>query len=95
MSKFRIDDPANILGAEVEDIITGFKGIAISKVIHITGCIQYYVKPRVEKDGKYPEGGYFDEARCLIIGPGIKETGGETPRAQGGETLPPCEGVRG
>ena len=48
------------LGNQVKDIVTGFEGIATAKVEYLNGCIQYYVKPKIDEDGKYPSGQYLD-----------------------------------
>jgi len=61
-----------LLGKEVKDKITGFEGIASSKHIYLTGCNQFGVQPKVDKDGKIPSKEYFDEARLTVIGEGIK-----------------------
>lgn len=60
-----------LLGKEVEDKITGFKGIATSKHIYLTGCNQFGVQPKIDKDGKVPDIKYFDEGRLKVIGEGI------------------------
>jgi len=73
MSKFFTEDPAGILGAEVEDAITGFRGTAITKLTYITGCVQYFVKPRVDEKGANVEGCYIDELQCRVIAPGVRE----------------------
>lgn len=48
------------LGEEVRDVITGFKGVAISKISYLTGCVQYGVKPKA-KNGKMLDVEYIDE----------------------------------
>jgi len=73
MSKFFTEDQACILGAEVEDTITGFKGTAITKIIHITGCVQYFVKPRVDEKGANVDGRYIDELQCRVIAQGVRD----------------------
>ena len=60
-----------LLGKQVKDKITDFEGIATSKHIYLTGCNQFGVQPKVDKDGKVPEIRYFDEARLEITGEGI------------------------
>lgn len=54
------------LGDRVKDKITGFEGIAISKVIHINGCIRYEVKPQGLKDGKTIESEWIDETQITV-----------------------------
>jgi hypothetical protein len=38
--------PINVLGTEVEDTATGFKGISISLYYHINGCVHVEVKAK-------------------------------------------------
>ena len=51
------------LGTEVKDRITGFEGIATSRVEYLTGCTQIGIPSPVDKDGKVPEIVYLDESR--------------------------------
>jgi hypothetical protein len=77
------------LGQEVKDKVTGFTGIAISKVIYLNGCVQFCVKPRkTKKDGDMPDGHYIDVEQLEVVGDGLyiapKDTGGDmedTPSA--------------
>lgn len=58
------------LGDEVEDLITGFKGIAVARTKFMNGCIQYTVACRMKKGDIEPpkELGYaIDEQSLKII----------------------------
>lgn len=55
------------LGQKVRDKVTGFEGVAISRVEYLNGCIQFCVKPRVDKDGKDQDGQYVDEAQLEVV----------------------------
>lgn len=44
-----------LLGDTVEDIHTGFRGIAMARSEFFNGCIQYDVAPKVSKDNKPEE----------------------------------------
>ena len=59
------------LGKKAKDKITGFEGIITSKHVYLTGCNQYGIQPRSDKDGKIPDKGFFDEGRLEITGDGI------------------------
>lgn len=59
------------LGNRVRCIVTGFIGIATSRVEYLNGCVQYCVKPPVDKDGKNQEGLYFDEAQLEYVDGGV------------------------
>lgn len=54
------------LGLHGTDKITGFKGIVTAKIIYLYGCSQYLLNPPIGKDGKRPEGEYFDEGRITF-----------------------------
>jgi len=56
------------LGDEVRDAVTGFKGIAVSKVEYLTGCMQYGVSGGVDKEGRPTSTEYFDFQRLEPTG---------------------------
>ena len=53
----------NNMGKKGVDRITGFSGVMVAYTVHMTGCNQVYLLPKVDKDGKKAEGGWFDEPR--------------------------------
>ena len=60
------------LGAKVKDKVTGFTGIATSKVEYLNGCVQFCVVPRVkQKDNKMPDGVYVDIQQLERVGKGV------------------------
>jgi hypothetical protein len=59
------------LGAQVEDMATGFTGIAVSRVVFLSGGTQYGVLPRVAADGTMADALYIDDVRLRVVGPGI------------------------
>lgn len=63
----------DLLGKQVKDKITGFEGIAVTKLIALFGCCQYGVSARVydSEKSKRGETEYFDEGRLEVTGPGI------------------------
>jgi hypothetical protein len=52
------------LGDEVEEVTTGFKGIAISRNVYLNGCVMFYVDGKSEA-GKKPEKGKNCAAQLL------------------------------
>lgn len=83
------NSPNMQLGKEVQEKITGFRGILTGVASYITGCDQYYVQPPL-KDGSFVEGRWFDEGRLEVIGEGIAaesvqaaENGCDTPPPPG------------
>jgi len=57
----------NWRGKKAVDLVTGFTGTVTSRVEYLNGCIQYAVKPRVDKDGKMPDSMYIDEEQLEIL----------------------------
>lgn len=49
------------LGNQVEDSVSGFKGIAVQRIEYLNGCVRIGVQSKVDKDGKLPALEYFDE----------------------------------
>jgi hypothetical protein len=60
------------LGRSVRCRVTGFEGIAVSRLVFLNGCEQYGVKPRPGADAKYPETIYLDVEQLEDIGPGVE-----------------------
>ena len=69
------------LGQRVRCTVTGFEGIATTRVEWLNGCTQYLVKPpAVQKDGeplKMPDGAYLDDQQLELVDEGILD-----PRVQ-------------
>ncbi len=80
------------LGQRVRCKVTGFKGVATARVEYLNGCIQYHIRPKVRKDGKWPDGVYVDEEQVETVTGAVKvkrrKTGGE-------ENLPGVDGTPG
>lgn len=55
------------LGIEAKDKVTGFKGIIVGRADYLTGCSQYALQPKIEKD-TWKENKWFDENRLDIVG---------------------------
>lgn len=72
------------LGIEVEDIITGFKGLIICRTEWLTGCPRYSVQPKMGKDGKIEEARSFDENQLKVTGKGVKIEQSTEQRKNGG-----------
>ena len=66
MQKHRFD-----LGQRVRSIVTGFAGIVISRCEYLTGCVQYGVKPPVDKDSNDVAVLYHDEGELEFVDSGI------------------------
>lgn len=61
------------MGVEVKDRVTGLRGIITGKTEYINGCIQWLVKPPVDKDGKLVDGCWIDTIQLEVVGQGIAE----------------------
>ena len=76
------------LGLEGKDKISGFSGIIIARIEHLTGCNVYWLAPnKLGPEGKKLDSESFDEERIEIIGKGIapedvnpKPVKGKVPR---------------
>lgn len=53
----------NLLGRKMRDRVTGFEGVVSSISFDLYGCVQAAVTPPVDKDGKLPDGRWFDVQR--------------------------------
>lgn len=76
------------LGQTLKCRITGFTGIATQRVEYINGCIQYCLKPKIDKEGKIPDGHFIDSQQLEFVDEGVhveaEPTGGPAP----GESAP-------
>ncbi len=76
------------LGMKLKCIVTGFEGIVIGRNEWLNGCVQYCIKPPVDKDGKIQEGQWIDEEQLGKMKGGLcvatKQTGGPNPDAPRG-----------
>ena len=65
------------LGDEVQDLVTGFKGVAVCRHIYLMGCDRISVQPKMVK-GVTPDDRSFDEPQLKVLSakkvviPGIK-----------------------
>lgn len=83
-----LQNEIRILGFKCKDKISGLTGVVVSVSFDVSGCIQGLLKPEVDKDGKVPDGYWFDCKRLERIS--------ETPivdqpdfvNIPGGQTLP-------
>lgn len=68
-----VELPLEVVGTEVEDKATGFKGTAIALAYHINGCAHFAVKAKgiAPKTGQTVDAVEFDIRR--LKGPAIKE----------------------
>lgn len=55
------------LGCKVEDIVTGFKGVAIGITEYLTGCDVVGVKPYKLKDGLPQDACWIDRNQLRVI----------------------------
>ena len=59
------------LGMTLRDKVTGFVGIAIAKSEFMNGCVQYYLKACLDKDGKVQEAVAFDSQQLEFVDDGL------------------------
>lgn len=78
----KIDDTVTIkLGEEVEDIVSGFRGIAVEIVTFINGCVYVQItsKTAKDKDGK-PTRLFLSHRQLKIVGSGLTAKAPETQK---------------
>jgi hypothetical protein len=79
------------LGNRARCIVTGFTGIAVSRIEYLNGCVQLCIKAPVDKDGKESDGLYIDDQQLEFVDEGIKvqpkNTGGPRTNAPTGVGL--------
>lgn len=56
------------LGRWGQDRVTSFEGTISSIQYHLSGKTEFALSPRVDKEGKYPDGKWFDSKRVSLIG---------------------------
>lgn len=66
---FNSDAPSlATLGRWGQDRVTNFEGTVSSIQFHLSGKTEFALSPRVDKEGKYPDGKWFDSKRVSLIG---------------------------
>lgn len=68
------------LGEKVKDVVTGFEGIAVARIVYINGCVQFGVKAKM-REGKLSDVEYIDETQLVFVNRGINKA---TPKKQPG-----------
>lgn len=83
--------PVNILGTEVEDDASGFKGTAVALIVHISGCVHIEIQPagQLAKSGDRISTNDFDVRR--LRGPAITPMTDEERAASQAQTPSPAE----
>jgi hypothetical protein len=72
------------LGQKVQDVVSGFTGIAVGIHHFLNGCTRVSVAPPVDKEGKMQEEKWFDIQQIMVVDaqkvleqkPEAKKTGG-------------------
>jgi hypothetical protein len=80
------------LGSLVKDNITGFEGVATSRVEYLNGCVHVQIQPKtVGKDGKPTESQYFDEQRVELVKENVFKASKSSSATSGGpaSVMPP------
>ena len=57
----------DILGKKVKHTLTGFKGVASCRAEFINRCVRITIQPELDKDGKWQDDRWFDEAEIEIL----------------------------
>jgi hypothetical protein len=77
------------LGDMVQDLVTGFKGVAVVREIHLFKCDRITVQPVVEKGNKMSEHFYtFDAQSLKVIKKGfVKKESTTEPQKDAGNAM--------
>ena len=54
------------VGVKAKSNISGFSGMITARCQHVNGCDRYLINPLVKKDGKLPDGYWFDEGELKV-----------------------------
>ena len=68
INKSPVEEHLDLLGTQMKDRVTGYKGMVDSVCFDAYGCVQATLRPRVDKDGKIPDGTWFDVKRLEPAG---------------------------
>lgn len=66
--KIKINEKGEImikLGSKIKDMITGFEGVAIARIVYLNGCVQIQVQSKKLKDGKIIKAEWIDEPQLI------------------------------
>ena len=78
-----------LLGCKVRDVVTGFKGIAVSKHSYLNGCVRYYVIPQMKKkEREMPKGNTVDIEQLEYIDVGVSGKISAEPSGVGDRCIP-------
>lgn len=80
-------------GDEVIEKITGFKGTITGTCFYLTGCSQYLITAKCEKEGKEPVALWYDEGRLEYLQTAVTEE--DVKGIDNGCDIPPLIGMRG
>lgn len=67
MKPVTIQKHLELLGLNVVDRVTGYKGVVASVSFDLYGCVQAIVNPGTDKEGKLGNCTWFDIARLKVL----------------------------
>ena len=89
-----IEKHIQLLGQQMEDVVSGFKGMVDSVSFDVYGCVQATLKPRVDKSGEVPDGCWFDIKRLKKSGKRLLDVPAHMITAPGDERGPADKPMR-
>lgn len=66
-------------GDIIEDAVTGLKGMVISIVEHLNGCVRLEIQPKELKDGKPVDSTWIDIDQATVATPSKKKNAAAKP----------------
>ncbi len=89
-----IEEHIKLLGQQMEDVVSGFKGTVDSVSFDLYGCVQATLKPRIDKDGNVPDGCWFDVKRLKKSGKRLMDAPAHMTTKPGKENGPADKPMR-
>lgn len=74
------------LGDKLRSVVTGFEGVAISRVEYLNGCQRFEIQPPIREDGTLPESHWIDIQELELVEGGAVSI---NPTMTGGGKNPP------
>lgn len=77
--KTKLNHGVNLLGKELEDPVSGFRGIAEVRITFMNNNVRYSIQPKSADGIKLADSCDIDEHQLKVIGPGVSDLRIEPP----------------
>lgn len=76
------------LGNVVHDVVTGFEGVAVARLTHLNGCVQYCVRGAWREGPMPDEGTWIDAGQLTVVRDGVAYEFPERSQPKDGGPMP-------